>query len=309
MRRQLAYVAGIGLCAAIAVGIIYAQNKTPGPTPDKESRPDDRADIRKTMNSFIETFQKGDAAAAAALMTTEAQLIPDDAPALHGRDAIQKAFVEHFAKRDKDKVKIKIALDVESLHFTSRDTAIEEGRIKVARGKLPPEEQKYSVLYVREDGKWLLSVIKEWPSDDESLRDLEWLIGSWTAKRGDVELQSAYEWFGNKSFIKAQFSVKGKDKSFTAMQLIGIDPDSGDLRTWTFEVDGGVGQGTVDRDGKVWVFESSTTLVDGRELTSNSILLPIDNDTFTWQPVNIAIDGESLPDMSPVKVTRVKGGN
>jgi hypothetical protein len=32
----------------------------------------------------------------------------------------------------------------------------------------------------------------------------------------------------------------------------------------------------------------------------------VDADTFTWQPVNLAIDGEQVKDLAPVKVRRVK---
>ena len=40
-----------------------------------------------------------------------------------------------------------------------------------------------------------------------SVRDLEWLIGSWQAKRDDVEVKTTYEWWGNKAFIRAEISI------------------------------------------------------------------------------------------------------
>ena len=47
-------------------------------------------------------------------------------------------------------------------------------------------------------------------------------------------------------------------------------------------------------------------LVDGGELTATNLLTPIDKDTFTWQSTARTLDGESLPNIPPVKVTRVK---
>jgi len=126
------------------------------------------------------------------------------------------------------------------------------------------------------------------------------------AKRDDAEVQTTYEWFGSKSFIKAQFTVRAKDKTLSGMQIIGTDPDSGDLRTWTFEAEGGFGEGTCTRDGNKWVFEMSTTLSDGSVLEATNILVEVDKNTFTWQPVNLAVDGEQYGELAPVKVTRVK---
>ena len=42
-------------------------------------------------------------------------------------------------------------------------------------------------------------------------------------------------------------------------------------------------------------------------MTATNILTQINNDTFTWQPVNLTIDGEPVGNLPPVKVTRVKG--
>src|SRR5262249_25096181 len=203
------------------------------------------------------------------------ELIPDDAEPVRGRDAIRKALTDHFAKNPRTK----ITLDIQSVHFPSRDTAVEEGEIKVAPEKGEPATNRYSVLYVREDGNWLLAQVREWPSEQAAIRDLDWLIGSWTAKRPEDEAQSTYEWYGHRSFIRAHFTVRGKDKTFTGMQLIGTDPKTGALRTWTFEFDGGFGEGTCTRDGKKWMFETATTLSDGSVLSASNILVRVDNDT------------------------------
>ena len=113
-----------------------------------------------------------------ALLTSGAELVPNDVEPVRGRDAIKKAFTEHFAKNPR----VKIVLDVESPRFILRDTAIEGGQMTITPDKGEPSSNRYSILYVREDGKWLLALIKEWPSDRANLRDFDWLIGTWTAK-------------------------------------------------------------------------------------------------------------------------------
>src|SRR5437764_27672 len=95
--------------------------------PAADRKPDEAA-LRKVMEGFTAAFEKGDAAAAAAFLTTGAELIPDDGPAVHGRDAIQTAFAAHFAKSPR----VKIVPTADAVRFTSRDTALEEGHMTVS---------------------------------------------------------------------------------------------------------------------------------------------------------------------------------
>lgn len=287
-----------------------AQNaaKAPAEKAAKAAEPDpraaDRAAIHKTTQAFAEAFQKSDAAAAAAFMTVGAELIPGDAEPIRGREAIQKAYAAHFAKNSRPKISVQPG----TLDFPSRDTAIEEGVMTITAAGEDAEVSKndYQILYVREDGKWYLASIREWPIEKPAIDDLAWLIGTWSAKMPHAEVHTTYEWFGNKSFIIARFTLREIDTTVTGMQVIGTDPATGELRTWTFEADGGFGEGTCVRDGKHWVFETSTALTDSRVMAASNILVRVDKNTFTWQPVNLQIDGDRISDLPPVKVVRVE---
>jgi uncharacterized protein (TIGR02246 family) len=307
LRTRAAVFGLLSLFAFLMVwGIGWAgtteQTPVPGSTIADTDRQMDRNAIRAMMKEFVVAFQNGDAAAAAAFMTVEAEIITDEGGTLKGRDAIKKAYAEHFAKTSRPKV----TLDIDSVRFTSRDTAIEDGEMAVSHDSESPVKHRYQILYAREDGKWLISLVKEWPPVESPLSELDWLIGTWSAKRADAEVRNTYEWFGNKSFIKVDISVREKDKSFSAMQLIGIDAVTGGIRTWTFEHDGGYGEGTCLQDGPRWVFENRTTLADGSLLEATNILVPVDRNTITWQPINLTIEGEQFGDLPPVKITRVK---
>jgi uncharacterized protein (TIGR02246 family) len=272
--------------------------------PTADSRQADRDAIKAALAKLVKAFESGDAAAATALMTTGAEIIPDDAPPIRGREAVRKAYEEYFAKHPKRK----LTLATESVRFTSRDTAIEEGRMSVSENGDAPESQRYSMLLVREDGKWLVALIKEWPGEDDDLEDLSWLIGSWQASRTDVEVKTTYEWFGNnKAFIRGTITAREKDITLSGMQLIGKDPRTGELRIWSFGSDGGIAEGTCTRDGNSWVFESEGVGGDGEAVSLKNILVRVNNDTITWQPVNLTRGDEHVGDLPPVKVTRVKG--
>jgi hypothetical protein len=85
-----------------------------------------------------------------------------------------------------------------------------------------------------------------------------------------------------------------------------VDPATGALHTWTFEADGGVGEADWNRDGDHWVLDAAGTSSDGRQLTETNILRRVNDDTFTWQSVDRTLDDNTIPDLPPVKVTRVK---
>ncbi|MBI3410271.1 MAG: nuclear transport factor 2 family protein [Planctomycetes bacterium] len=269
----------------------------------KEDQSPDRDAIKKSVQSFIVAVERGDAKALAAQWTENGEYISDDGTVLRGRDSIEKEYAAQFAKKGS---KVKLEVDVDSIRFPSKDTAIEEGYFTAQRGDNPSTTSKYSVLHVREGGKWLMAVVREWPNDGASIRDLDWLIGAWEAKRADAEVHSTYEWWGNKTFIRVHFTIKKKEQTTTGFQMIARDAATGQLRSWAFDVDGSFGEATWEREGKKWVQDSAGVLSDGRTMSATNIITRLDSDAFTFQSVQRSVGGESLPDIPPVRVSRVK---
>jgi len=238
----------------------------------------------------------------ASFWTTDGELIGNDDNVYRGRNAIEKAYRELFGHKGKRRAEIQS----ESLRFPSKDTAVEEGRFKVRVGNVEPTMSRYSVLHVREGGKWLMAIVRELPAETASLRDLDWLIGTWVAKNDDAEVHTTYEWVWDKSFIRVQFIIRQKDRTLRGFQMIGKDEASGELRSWTFESEGGFGEATWSRDGKKWVLDAAGRLSDGSALAATNVLIPLDQDSFTWQTVKRSISGEEVEELPPVKVNRVK---
>jgi uncharacterized protein (TIGR02246 family) len=295
----------IGLAGTLSLALTryaHAADQKAEPAPaDSEARKADRAEIQAQAERFLKAFESGDAERVASFWTADGELIGDDGT-YRGRAAIEKAYRELFGTKEKRKAEI----ERESLRFPSHDTAIEEGRFKVRVDRAEPTASRYSILYVREGGQWLMAVVREWPAEPVSLHDLDWLIGSWVAKRDDAEVQTTYEWMWDRSYIRAEFTIRQKDRTLRGFQMIGLDPASKELRTWTFESEGGFGEATWTRDGKKWVMESAGRLTDGSTLAATIILTPLDQDSFTWQAVKRSLDGEEVDNLPPVKVTRVK---
>ncbi len=263
----------------------------------------DTADIKKAGQAFLKAYMEGDAKALAASWTENGEYFSDDGTLIRGRAEIEKSYAELFAKKNG---KTEAEIEIGSIRFPSKDTAIEEGYFKARVGKGAPISTKFTILHVREGGKWLMAVVREWPSEGTTIRDLDWLIGTWEAKSDESEVLTTYEWWGDKSYIRVNITIKKKGETREGFQMIGKDRATGKIRSWTFDRDGGFGESTWARDGKKWMQESAGVLDDGSVMTATNILTPIDSNTFTFQSVERSIGGEDVDDIPPVRVTRVK---
>jgi hypothetical protein len=102
-----------------------------------------------------------------------------------------------------------------------------------------------------------------------------------------------------------QFSCTDKALALTGDQMIGVDPTTGEIHAWIFEGDGGTGESAWQRDGDHWTLTAAGVLADGSTLVETNVLRRIDDDNFTWQSIGRAVDEVALPDLPPIKVTRV----
>jgi uncharacterized protein (TIGR02246 family) len=277
------------------------------PTAPPAAKPDDRAADRTAVLAAIESLTKSfgacDAKALALHWTSEGEYIGTDGQSVRGRAALEKAYTGCFAKNNEHRVDFEPG----EVRFPSRDTAIAEGHMKLSTGKSADlTVSRCSLLLAREDGQWKIVLLREWSGDGHSVRELEFLIGSWSAKRDDLEIHSTYSWTENKAFIRCQFSCTHDGKTANGTQMIGKDPSTGTLRVWTFESEGGIGEATINREANKWKFEARASLTDGSVMTATNYLTPVDRDTFQWQSVERKLNDEPQPDLSPIKVTRVK---
>jgi uncharacterized protein (TIGR02246 family) len=314
-RRSLVLFAGLTL-AVLAVGWMTAQDRTAKEPKDtkeakdaKDSKRDaDKKAIEELTKEMVQAFEARDAAAVAANWTADGEFIRNDGEPIRGRAEIQKGYANYF-KALKGKVKLDIHLD--GLRFPSADTAVSEAtmRLKNEEGEVVASSWRNTLL-VREGGAWKIAIVREWdrdPAVDVSLKELEWLIGTWQAATKDREVTTTYEWDENKAFLRGKYTVKEGSKVVeSGMQMIGKDNAEGVIRSWVFQSDGGFGGGVWTRDGKKWSVDVYGVTADGRELTATSIYVHVDANTYTWQAVGQALDDMPIGDTQPIKVTRQK---
>ena len=143
----------------IALNEISAKQSKQG---DDSNRAADREAIRKSADEFAKAFAKGDAKAVAAQWAEMGEVHEASGEVIVGRAEIEKAFAEQF----KDAPKGSIEVDIRSIRFPSRDTAVEDGFLRYTpREAGLPSSTVYTAWHVREDGHWRLAYSREWALD------------------------------------------------------------------------------------------------------------------------------------------------
>lgn len=264
-------------------------------------RAKDKEAIGQRSKAFLNSLAKGDARQVAAFWTSTGEYTHGDNVTIRGRDNIQKAYAEHFKSRKKDGT---VVVQNGSIRFLAADTAIQEGTFLVKRSN--PSENSYnefSILYVREKGEWQFAQLREVPSG-ASLRELEWLVGTWAFKTKEGEGTMTFEWSPKKTYLLGRTSVKQQEETTTATQILALDPATKGIKSWTFESDGSIGTASWVRTTKGWLAKSVAVNADGEKVRSVITLTSTDADMIEWQSTERTIDGEKAPDIGPIKAVR-----
>jgi uncharacterized protein (TIGR02246 family) len=273
-------------------------------------RAKDEAALLKSAEAFVEVFHKGDAKALAAFWTPDGDYTDQTGRHLKGREAIEKAFQAFFA----DNKDLKLRIDIASLRFVTPEVAVEDGTTAVIPPDGgPPSRARYSIVHAKKDGKWLLSSVRDAafaaPTQYGNLRQLEWAIGDWATEEGQGEVaRFSFAWAENQNFITATFTTTFKNISIGGgTQWIGWDPVSKQPRSWTFDANGGFGEGSWTREGNnKWVINTKAVLPEGKKASATLVVTRLDADTIGLQSKERAVDGAAVPDTKEIKLKRVK---
>lgn len=268
---------------------------------------DEEAAIHKAVASYVLAFNKADAKAVAAMWSPDAVYInPQRDERVVGREAIEKQMAETFAETKG----IKLEATTTSIQFISPGVAVEHGLAKLSQADDTLEQSEYTAIYVKRDGQWLVDRLTEEeivtpPSHYEQLKDLEWMVGRWVDQDDLATVVTECKWARNNNFLIRTFEVQILDRiDMSGMQVIGWDPAAKKIQSWVFDSDGGFGQGTWTKRDDRWYVQQSGVLHDGRKSSAVNIFRKLDDNNFTLQSVNRTVDGELLPNVNEVRITK-----
>ncbi len=278
------------------------------PTASNPKTAADEKAIEKNRKGYVTAFNAGNARALAAFWAEDGEFVDASGRTFRSRNAIEKDFAAFFANAKGSTLEI----SMESLRFVSPGVALESGDARIGHGPdSEPTSSSYSIVHIKRDGLWQLASVREAAyapaTNYEHLRDLEWLVGLWTASSAGRTVEMSCDWSEKRNFLIRKYTLKDADGTTrTGTQIIGWDPVQGGIRSWVFDSDGGFGSEQWIREGKRWVLEATAVTRDGAQTNATNFLTSIDHDNFTWQSVDRGINQIRLPDTAIIKVTRVK---
>jgi uncharacterized protein (TIGR02246 family) len=318
MRRILI---SIGVTVALFAGVLQFVRSQSQPTkqsaptsPSRQSegearpaadRSADEAAIRANIAQFVKAYNAGDAKVVAALFTPDGQIEDKEGDVTQGREAIAQTFADLFA----DMPKRKLEVFVESIRFIGTDLAVEVGATKETLApNEPPENDRYTVLHVKRDGKWQMALARDEegppPTGHERLRPLSWLVGEWIDDGGSTVVFSSCRWSDDGNFLLQDFNlqVSGRD-AMNVNQRIGWDPIGKRIHSWVFDSEGGYGESEWTRDGSAWIIKATGVRPDGMTASATNLLMPSGTDGYVWRSTDRIVGDERQPSME-VKVVR-----
>jgi len=270
-------------------------------------RPEDESAIRAVGESFRAAYNAGDAKAAAALFTEDAEMIDEAGERIKGRPTIQAFFEAMFQARKGANIEISL----ESLGFLAPDVAKEEGhtRVRPPETEAPDAIRRYSLLFVKQGGKWLYSSVREEEelglAHQERLKELEWLVGDWVDETADSTVHANCRWSTDKNYLLREFTIHVQGRPvMTVDQRIGWDPLTKQIRSWVFDSEGGYGSAYWSRDGNQWFIKSTGVLPDGRTASATQILTRVGPHTARWASIERTVGGQVVPNLQEYVMVR-----
>lgn len=288
----------------ILVLVVAALGPAAAESPQKPN-PDEAA-IRTAVQSYIEAFNRGDAAAVAGHWSDDGRYVSPSGETFKGRRKIEEAFKGLFAANKGLQVQVK----PESIRFESPTRAVETGTAIVTSPGQAPTETRYIARHVKRGAGWKIASVTEedvpkLAAAYEHLKDLEWLIGDWIDADENAQVETTFRWARDNSFITGSFTVNIDGRlDLQGTQVIGWDPVNKKIKSWVFDSQGGFGEGTWARQGDQWRVKLSSVLPSGEKASALNIYTHVDDNTFTFQSTGREAGGVPLPNIDEVAVVR-----
>jgi uncharacterized protein (TIGR02246 family) len=296
---------GLGIVFVLGAIVPSGEKAAQAQAPDTRTATDEKG-IRAADDAFVAGYNKGDAKALAALFTEDAEVAELEGERYQGRDVIEGRLAETFAASPG----VKIALEIEAIRFLSPDVAKEEGLSRVTSAQGSAESRRFTVLYVKRDGRWLISSVREEPDPlvrpHDRLKELEWMIGDWVDEAPDSVVHLNCRWTEDENFLVRTFTVKFQGKPVMSVtQRIGWDPLARQIRSWDFDSEGGFGEGLWSGGGDRWVIKHAGVRPEGAAASATNIMIRERADRMRWVSLDRVIGSEPVEDEVSYVLVRV----
>ena len=230
-----------------------------------------------------------------------------DGTALQGRKQIEKEYAAFFESNES----AKIELTDSTIDFLSPNVAVETGVARIFIGGEAKGSTGYEVIRMRSSNGWLIDSFRESetseaaPSNYAKLKELEWMIGSWTDGEEEFKLTIQCRWTTNRNFIVRSFQLEtASGLELEGTEVIGWDPEKQVIRSWMFDSDGGFGAGRWTLSDDRWTVQFLQIMPDGRRASSTNIYDVKSDGSVDYRSIGRQVGGELMPSVGPISISR-----
>jgi uncharacterized protein (TIGR02246 family) len=255
------------------------------------------SEVRAASKRYLEATRKGDVDALRKIWTRDGDYVDGQGRKFKAQDVIARPHGEGQSRaadagqRSSESTVRLVRPDVAIEDGTSGPTISEDGGTVTGR---------FSAVWVRQDNQWRLEALRETvvaaPTPKDHLNAFDWLMGEWVAETENGVVLVSSHWADDEHYIVRDFAIRdGQSQIVTSTQRIGWDSASEKFKCWTFDSQGGSGEGTLRQDGNRWVVEINSTMPNGQKMKTNSTYIPIDDARFNWESAESKVGDVSIP--------------
>jgi hypothetical protein len=130
---------------------------------------------------------------------------------------------------------------------------------------------------------------------------LEWLLGEWTGKTKEGVILVSSHWSDGGNYIVREFAYASPGReTISGTQRIGWNAAEGKIECWSFDSQGGTGEGSWRRDGERWIVTTRELSAEGRMSKTTAVYLPgeerfVMEIASVWEAAVAEERGEKLP--------------
>ena len=132
------------------------------------------------------------------------------------------------------------------------------------------------------------------------------MIGDWVDQKGDMKIFTSVKWGENKAYLTRTTTYNaGEPDSFSSLMVLGFDGQSGQIRSWQFDSNGGRGEAVWNRAADdSWILHASGCQANGSPNSMTQVVTIAGKDAFTTRSYDRIIGGEIAPDLDLVTLVR-----
>jgi uncharacterized protein (TIGR02246 family) len=261
--------------------------------------------VVRESEATVKAFNAGDAAALGRMFLDTGELVDEAGTVHNGQAAITELFTGFFGKYPK----ATLEMLVDSARPVGGTLAVEEGQRRITTAAGETAQVRYVAVRSKLGDRWPIASYREFAADPlptprEALQGAAWIVGDWVDESPEGRTEISFRWSDDGNFLIGDYvmSAAGAGES-RSTQRIGWDPASGQVRSWTFDDDGGFTEGRWERTDEGWAVASQATMPDGTTGSATLTISVKDADHFVVRGTDRIVGDVAEPDFE-MTITR-----